>query len=34
MARRQGDDKMLRIIDAVQWQADHFEEIPVLVSRA
>jgi nitroreductase len=22
---------MLRIIDAVQWQADHFEEIPVLV---
>ena len=31
MARRQGDDKMLRIIDAVQWQADHFEDIPVLV---
>ena len=31
MARRQGDDKMLRIIDAVQWQADHFEEIPVIV---
>jgi len=22
---------MLRIIDAVQWQADHFEEIPVIV---
>ena len=22
---------MLRVIDAVQWQADHFEEIPVLV---
>jgi nitroreductase len=22
---------MLRILDAVQWQADHFEEIPVLV---
>lgn len=31
MARRQGDDKMLRIIDAVQWQADHFEDIPVVV---
>ncbi len=26
-----GRRKMLRIIDAVQWQADHFEEIPVLV---
>ena len=25
------DPKMLRIIDAVQWQADHFEEIPVIV---
>lgn len=25
------DPSMLRIIDAVQWQADHFEEIPVLV---
>lgn len=25
------DPKMLRILDAVQWQADHFEEIPVLV---
>ena len=23
--------KMLRLLDAVQWQADHFEEIPVLV---
>ena len=23
--------KMLRVIEAVQWQADHFEEIPVLV---
>ena len=22
---------MLRIMDAVQWQADHFEEIPVIV---
>ena len=31
MARRAGDDKMLRVIDAVQWQADHFEEIPVIV---
>ena len=31
MARRAGDDKGLRIIDAVQWQADHFEEIPVIV---
>jgi nitroreductase len=25
------DPKMLRLIDAVQWQADHYEEIPVLV---
>jgi nitroreductase len=25
------DPKMLRILDAVQWQADHFEEIPVIV---
>lgn len=25
------DAKMLRVLDAVQWQADHFEEIPVLV---
>ena len=25
------DPKMLRLLDAVQWQADHFEEIPVLV---
>ena len=31
MATRQGDAALLRIIDAVQWQADHFEEIPVLV---
>src|SRR5262245_25686076 len=29
MARN--DPRMLRIIDAVQWQADHFEDIPVLV---
>ena len=27
----QGDETMLRIIKAVQWQADHFEEIPVIV---
>ena len=27
----QKDPPMLRIIEAVQWQADHFEEIPVLV---
>lgn len=25
------DPKMLRILNAVQWQADHFEEIPVIV---
>ena len=25
------DPKMLRILDAVQWQADHFEETPVIV---
>ena len=25
------DPKMLKIIDAVQWQTEHFEEIPVLV---
>lgn len=25
------DPKMLRILDAVQWQADHFAEIPVIV---
>jgi nitroreductase len=28
---RAGDEKTHRIIDAVQWQVDHFEEIPVLV---
>jgi nitroreductase len=26
-----GDAKMQRLLDAVQWQADHFEQIPVLV---
>ncbi len=31
LADRQGDETMKRIIKAVQWQADHFEEIPVLV---
>src|ERR1700690_1152830 len=31
MATRAGDDAMLRSIRAVQWQADHFEEIPVIV---
>lgn len=25
------DAKMMKIIDAVQWQADHFAEIPVIV---
>ncbi len=25
------DPKMLKVLDAVQWQADHFEEVPVLV---
>ena len=33
LGRRQaaGDPKLLRLIDAVQWQADHFEEIPVII---
>ena len=31
MAQRAGDQAMLRIIDAVEWQADHFTEIPVVV---
>ncbi|MBV8159754.1 MAG: nitroreductase family protein [Acidimicrobiia bacterium] len=26
-----GDDAMQRVLDAVQWQADNFEDIPVLV---
>jgi nitroreductase len=30
-ARARRDDKMRRILDAVQWQADHFEEIPVVI---
>jgi nitroreductase len=28
---RRGDEKMLRIVKAVQWQADHFDEIPVVI---
>ena len=31
IAARRGDQGMLKIIDAVQWQAEHFEEIPVIV---
>lgn len=31
MAERSGDEQMGKIIRAVQWQADHFEEIPVIV---
>jgi nitroreductase len=26
-----GNERMLKILDAVQWQADHFERIPVIV---
>ncbi|MEB4210769.1 nitroreductase family protein [Mycobacterium sp. 94-17] len=28
---RRGDDKMPRILKAVRWQADHFDDIPVVV---
>ena len=31
LVARSGDTKMMRIIDAVQWQADHFEDVPVIV---
>lgn len=33
IGRRQSRDnpKMLRLLDAVQWQADHFEETPVII---
>ncbi len=31
MANRAGDAKMGKILDAVQWQADHFEEVPVII---
>ena len=30
-ARHVRDDASRKIVDAVQWQADHFEEIPVVV---
>lgn len=31
-ARKAGNDaKAQKVLDAVQWQADHFEEVPVLV---
>jgi nitroreductase len=29
--RARGDAAARRILDAVQWQADHFEEVPVIV---
>jgi len=29
--RTRGDEKMQRVVAAVQWQVDHFEEVPVLV---
>jgi nitroreductase len=29
--QRRGDEKMLRLQKAVQWQSDHFDEIPVVV---
>ena len=29
--RARGHEPSLKIIDAVQWQADHFEEVPVVV---
>ena len=31
MAERSGDVTMTKILDAVQWQADHFEETPVVI---
>src|ERR1051325_5511412 len=31
MAERANDQASLKIIRAVQWQADHFEEIPVVI---
>jgi nitroreductase len=30
-ARVKGDEKMERVVRAVQWQVDHFEELPVVV---
>ena len=29
--RARREESMRKIIDAVQWQADHFEEVPVVV---
>lgn len=31
IAARRDDDSMRKILGAVQWQVDHFEEIPVLI---
>jgi nitroreductase len=31
LVERSGDERMAKIMRAVQWQADHFEEVPVLV---
>ncbi len=31
MVKRSGDQAMERILNAVQWQADHFEDTPVVV---
>lgn len=31
LAERNNDDTMRKIIKAVQWQADHFDEVPVVV---
>jgi len=31
LVERRGDEGMRKILNAVQWQADHFEEIPVII---
>jgi nitroreductase len=31
MLEREDNEPMLRILKAVQWQADHFEEVPVVI---
>jgi nitroreductase len=31
LMERRGDERMLKILRAVQWQADHFEDVPVVV---
>jgi nitroreductase len=31
LVERRGDQAMMKILKAVQWQADHFEEAPVVV---